>query len=332
MIHKSYLLEQNLESIYKYKIFLFYGENHGLKRDFKEKIRILNKDKEILNLFQEEILKNKDMLFNEINTQSLFNKERIFLINEADDKIIDLISEIDNSIKDEKIYIFSNILEKKSKLRNYFEKSKNCGISACYADNEITIKKIILNKLREYKGLTNDLVNLIIRNTGTDRNKINNEIDKIKSCFSNKKIEIDKITSLLNLKVNEDFNQLKDEALNGNRSKTNKLLASTVFEGENNVYYLNLINQRINKLREINELKKNEKNVEIIVNNLRPPIFWKDKAIIIEQSNKWNEKKIHNILKKTYHIELQVKSNPAINKGLLIKNLLIDLCVSATSS
>ena len=110
------------------------------------------------------------------------------------------------------------------------------------------------------------------------------------------------------------------------------MLASTVFEGENNVYYLNLINQRINKLREINELKKNEKNVEIIVNNLRPPIFWKDKAIIIEQSNKWNEKKIHNILKKTYHIELQVKSNPAINKGLLIKNLLIDLCVSATSS
>ena len=332
MIHKSYLLEQNLESIYKYKIFLFYGENQGLKKEFKEKIKTLNKDSEILNLFQEEILKNKDLLFNEIKTQSLFNKERIFLIDEADDKIIDLISEIDTIIKDERIYIFSNILEKKSKLRNYFEKSKNHGTSACYADNEITIKKIILNKLRNFEGLSNDIVNLIIHNTGTDRNKINNEIDKIKSCFLNKKINIDQVTSLLNLKVNEDFNQLRDEALNGNRNKTNKLLASTIFEGEDNVYYLNLINQRVNKLREINELKKNEKNIEVIVNNLRPPVFWMDKPTLIEQSKKWNGEKISEILKKTYNIELQIKSSATINKNLLIKNLLIDLCINATSS
>ena len=36
--------------------------------------------------------------------------------------------------------------------------------------------------------------------------------------------------------------------------------------------------------------------------------------------------------KKTYNIELQIKSNPGINKDLLIKNLIVELCVNATAS
>jgi len=332
MIFKSYLLEQNLESINQYNIFLFYGENQGLKKEFKEKIKNLNENKEILNLFQEEILKNKNILFNEIRNRSLFEKEKVFIINEANDKILEIISEIGEIIKDEKIYIFSNILEKKSKLRNFFEKSKVYGTTACYPDNEITIKKLISSKLKGFDGLTGKIINIIIQNTGADRNKVSNEIEKIVSCFLDKKIDITRLISLLNLKTNDDFNKLKDEALNGNKNETNMLLANTVFESDNNIFYLNLINQRINKLREINKLKKNNSNIEALVNNLKPPIFWKDKPVLIKQSKRWNEKKINEILKKTYDIELQIKSNPLVNKDLLIKNLIVDLCVKATSS
>ncbi len=292
MIHKSYLLEQNLGQIDKHNMFLFYGENQGLKKEFKEIIKASNKKKEVLNLFQEELLKNKDLLLNELKTQSLFNEEKIFIINEGDDKIIEIISEIDEIINNEKIFIFSNILEKRSKLRSYFEKSKKHGVTACYPDNEITIKKIILNKLRDFQGITNNIVDIIIQNTGTDRNKINNEIDKIISCFLDKKIESSKLISLLNLKTNEDFNQLKDEALSGNKDKTNKLLANTVFENDNNIYYLNLITQRLNKLKEINKHKHNKHDIEIIVNNLKPPVFWKDKPMLIEQAKKMERRKI----------------------------------------
>ena len=58
----------------------------------------------------------------------------------------------------------------------------------------------------------------------------------------------------------------------------------------------------------------------------------KDKPILIEQARKWNEEKISDVLKKTYNIELQIKSNPGISKDLLIKNLIIELCVNATAS
>ena len=256
MIFKSYIIEQNIENIKKFNVFLFYGENQGLKRDFKEQIKNYYNNNEILNLFQEEILKNSSLLVNEIKNKSLFNDEKIIFINEANDKIVSIVDDLFNIIKDEKIFIFADNLEKRSKLRNIFEKSKDCGVVPCYQDNEITIRKIVSSELTNFKGLTPEIINTIIQNTGLNRDKIHNEIEKIKSCFKEKIIDTQKLEQLLNIKVNENFNALKDEALKGNQKNTNRLLADTIFEFENSVFYLNLINQRVNKLFEIEDLKK----------------------------------------------------------------------------
>ena len=165
-----------------------------------------------------------------------------------------------------------------------------------------------------------------------NRDKVNNEIEKIKSCFLDKQIHPEKLDLLLNVKMNDDFSVLKDEALSGNKIKTNMLLSDTVFETENNIYYLNLINQKINKLYEIDRLKQKNYNIETLISNLKPPIFWKDKPKLIEQSKKWNKEKLKKALDKTYSIEVEIKSNTSIRKNLLIKNLLVDLCTSASAA
>ena len=332
MIFKSYIIEKNLETTNNCKVILFYGENQGLKNEFKKKILINNKNNEVLNFLMDEVVKNEKLLIDEILNKSLFNGKKIIFIDQGSDKILNTLEKIIENVSDERIIIFASNLDKKSKLRNYFEKSKLCGSVACYQDNEITIKKVILDKLSDYQGLTTHVVNFIIQNTGLNRSKVNNEIEKIKSCFLDKKIDLEKIDLLLNIKTNDDFNELKDEALKGNKNKTNRLLADTVFESESNIYYLNSINQRINKLQEIEKMKRENSNTEIIVSNLKPPIFGKDKPILIEQSNKWNKSKINTALKKTYEVELQIKTNSSIRSNLLIKNLIIDLCAVASSS
>ena len=332
MILKSYILEKNFNYFENYKIFLFYGENQGLKKEFKEKLKIQNKNQEILNLFQDEIIKNKNILANEVSNKSLFNEKKIIFIDQVNDKILDTIEEIIEYIQNEKIFLFSDILDKKSKLRSYFEKSKSCGVTPCYQDNEITIRKIIMEKLNGYQGLSSQVTNLIMQSTGLDRNKVNNEIDKIICCFEDKKIDLKKIDLLLNVRTNDDFNLLKDEAINGNKINTNKLLADTVFELENNIHYLNSINQRINRLNEIENMKQENSNIESLISDLKPPVFWKDKPMLIEQSRKWNKKKIQEALKKTYNTEIEIKSNSSIRKDLLIKNLIIELCTTANSA
>ena len=324
MLYKSYLIEQNINGLDK-NLFLFYGENLGLKNDFKKKIKFKNKGSEILIFNQEEILKNFNLIYNEINNISLFEKNKIFILEQTDDKILEIIKELEPNIDNHKIYLFAEILDKKSKIRSYFEKSKNCGVIACYADNEIGIKKIIMNELKGYEGLSTYNINLIIDNCNLNRVKLNNELEKITTYFQNKKIETEKLQILLDVKVNDNFNALKDEALLGNRTKTNKLLGDTIIETENNIYYLALINQRLNKLYEIKKISQ-ELNLEEAINIMKPPIFWKDKPNFTNQAKKWSKKKIKSILSKTYNLEIEIKSNNLIDKNTLIKKLLVDMC------
>ena len=149
MIYKSYVLEQNINSLDE-KLALFYGENIGLKEDFKKKIRDKNKDSEILRYTQEDLIKNRYLLINEIKNISLFQKNKIFFVENVNDKLLELIQEIENIISERKIFLFSDILDKKSKLRNYMEKSKNCACIPCYQDNEISIKQLINTKFLQF--------------------------------------------------------------------------------------------------------------------------------------------------------------------------------------
>ena len=327
MIYKSYILEQNFNI--DQNVFLFFGENLGLKNDFKYKIKKNNAEFEIINLSEDDIQQNKDLLFKEVSNISLFNKEKIIIIDHASDKSLHLLQEIVPLIENHRIFVFAEMLDKKSKLRNYFEKSDQCVAVACYQDNEIGIKKIITSELKGYQGLTPHNINLIAENVLMDRAKLKNELDKIKIFFEKKIIETEKLEILLNLKVNDDFNILKDEALLGNKNNTNKLLSETYLENEKNILYLNIINQRFAKLYEIRS--KTNVNIESFVNSLKPPIFWKDKPNFTKQALKWNTDKIRQIQKKTYQLEMDFKTNSLINKNLLIKKLIVDICQLANA-
>ena len=201
---------------------------------------------------------------------------------------------------------------------------------ACYADNAITIQRIIQEQLRNYQGLTNLNLNIILEACGNDRNKVYNEIGKITSFFENKKIETESLSRLVNSPRIDDFNNLKDEVIKGNKLETNKLLNSTVIDQDRGVYYLTLINQRFNKLMDILRVKKGN-NFEVALNSLKPPVFWKDKQNIIDQAKVWNTKKIQIVLKELFDLEIILKSNGNINKDTLIRKFLIDICCLANS-
>ena len=330
MISKSYLVESDNNFFTKDGSILFYGENVGLKKEFKQKIKSLNHNTFFLNLDQDEIVKKKSVLENEITNASLFDEKKIIFVNQASDKIFELMNEILEVETNNRIILFAEILDKKSKLRNLYEKSKKYQTVACYADNALTIKNIILKKLKGFEGLNSYNINLILENSNLDRIKLQNELEKIITYFQDRKIDATKLSVLLDDKINDDFNILRDQALMGNKLKTNILLSDTILDAEKNVYYLNLINQRINKLKDLDIVSK-KTNLEELINNLKPPIFWKDKPNFIIQARKWDHKKIKTLLNRTYDLEIEIKSNVMINKNILIKKLVIDICELANS-
>ncbi len=328
MIFKSYEIERNL-NILQNKILLFYGENYGFKEDIKKKIKFNNPKLIVKNYTQEEVLKNQESFYQELFNISLFEDKKIYFIEKSDDKILDLIINISEKLEEQKIYLYAEILDKRSNLRNHFEKSKELAIIPCYADNELTIKKIITEKLKNIKGVNSESIKIIIDNSNLDRSKLNIELDKIQTCFYDKELKNEELIELLNISENDNFNFLRDAAFKGQISSTNKLLNETIIEDDKSYFYLNSINQQLKKINDIVSIKN--KSLEQAIETLKPPIFWKDKPHLILQAKKWNEAKIKKLFQETYDLEIKLKSNNNIIKGVLLKKLMIDICNLASA-
>ena len=333
MILKNYIVEQQIGSLAKYNSVLLYGENDGIKNDLKDRLKKQNENCEIINLFQEEILKNKILLHENYYNSSLFEDKKLIFIYEATDKIFNDINEIlERENKDVKIYIFSGLLEKRSKLRNLFEKETNIAIIPCYQDNERTLSNYIATELKEYKGVTQEIINIIIANANMDRRLIKNELLKIKIFFYNKPIKRDLLEEMLNIKTNSNFNQLRDAALMGSKSKINRLISETEFLDEDNYFYLNSVSYRLVKLIEARANYEENGSAEIALDQLKPKVFWKDKPIYLEQLKKWDIPKLKKALNKVGNTEILMKRNSQLRNDILIKNLLINLCCQVSTS
>ncbi len=333
MILKSYIVERNIAALKKYQATLLYGENIGIKDDIKEAIKNENKQSEIITFFEEDIV-NNNILYENIFNQSLFSENKIIFIEEASDKIFNQLTEcLEKENKEIQIYVFANNLEKRSKLRNFFEKDKKLAIFACYEDNERTLINYVSTRLNNYKGLTGEIVNLIINNSNSNRKVIKNELIKIRDFFTEKKLNKGQVLELLNIKNDSGFDDIRDKALMGEKSKINKLLSETEILNDESFFYLNNLNYRISRLYEIKKISgENKYNYEDVLESAKPPIFWKDKPIINLQLRKWSLAKLEEILIKIGETEILMKKNSNLRNDIIIKELIINLTNKASTS
>ena len=310
MIKKPY--QVNKDDLNKVQFYLFYGVNEGAKYDKINEL-LLNVNKENIFKYDESsILNDHNNLFDRILNKSLFEEKKIIIIQKSTDKILKVINDIfDIKLKDITIIIVANILERKSKLRSLFEKSKNSICLAFYEDNNESLSIITRDFLKEKKiYVSQQEINLIVNKCNGDRGILKNELNKIYLFSMNKKkIGSENLVKLINLIENYSISELINNCLAKNKSKTMKIL------NENNYTYDDcvLISRTfLSKLKRINilstELKKN-KNLDLTISSARPPIFWKDKEITKQQIQKWEPEKIKETMYKLNEIEILIKKN-----------------------
>ena len=67
----------------------------------------------------------------------------------------------------------------------------------------------------------------------------------------------------------------------------------------------------------------NKKNLDQVINDYKPSIFWKDKEIVKQQLEKFSLEKVNFLIKKVNNLEVQVKKNPQIS-NLLINGFIFE--------
>ena len=338
MILKSYEIQKNKSNLSKYNFFLLYGENFGLKKDIKEyiEIEIKKKDKhiEISSLYENDILNNEENFFNSIFSGSLFSEKKIIIIHESTDKIINNVTNIYNKYV-ENVYLifFSDVLEKKSKLRNFFEINKKTICIPCYLDSEKDLEIIAQSELKKSSiNLSREAINLLIEKSNSDRNNLKNEIEKIKSYALNKKrIEFDEIKSLINFSGDHKSDILVNECLCGNILQYKKVVSEIYINTINQVYLLRILSNKIQRLLKIKEKENKLNNLDKLINSSTPTIFWKEKPLVKKQLSIWSSNDLNKLINEINNTELLCKKNPEISKVIFF-NFFTKICSKAKNS
>ena len=337
MIIKSYEVKKNKASFLKNSLILLYGENLGLKKDIKnfitKEIKQKADDVEILSLYENEILDKGENFFNYIYSGSLFSRKKIITIYEATDKITEKIGDVYNKYPDNVfLIIISEILEKKSKLRDFFEKNKKTICIPCYLDSEKDLEIIAQFELKKNNiMLSKEIINLLIEKSNSDRNNLRNEIEKIKSYSLNKnKLELDKLKLLINFSGDYKFDILINECLCGNISQYRKITSELYVGTVNQILLLRILSNKVHRLLRIKEQENKSNDLDNLINTSKPIIFWKEKPLVKKQLSIWSLIDLKKIVNDINNTELLCKKNPQISNSIFF-NFFSTICKKASS-
>ena len=310
----------------KNNIYLFYGENEGLKQDIVKNIFESEYKDSIYRYDEKEILDNSENFFQKVFENSFFDNKKLIVVSRATDKLKDLIEEVlEKKILDVKVVILSGVLEKKSKLRTLFEKNKTLICVPFYPDNNQALSAIVNSFFRQKKiPLSQESINLLVERSRGDRHNLKNELNKIENFLINKKnLNINQRLKITNLAENYDVTELVDSCLSKNQKKTINILNENNYSLEDTILIIRTLLIKSKRLLKIQIQIESKKNIESVISSFKPPIFWKDKEVVKQQVRKWSAKSIEDLIYRISKIELLIKKNS--NNSI---NILSDFIIS----
>ena len=323
MIIKNFELKK-LNKI-DYSLILLYGENEGFKQKIINDFFIKSFDGEIQNYEEDEIFINYNEFVTSLLNKSFFSDKKLLIFSRTSEKILKFIEEIVlKEIEDITIIINSKTLDKKSKLRSFFEKEDNCACIPFYEDDERTLHQISSNFFKEHKiSISREMLNLIIERCRGDRQNLFNEIEKISSLLlSKKKITTEDVIKLTNLAENYSISDLADNCLAKNTNKVNKILNENKFSSDECILILRTLLFKTKRLLELSRKNIHNKNIEQTISSSRPSIFWKDKQIVKNQIMNWKVSEVENLIINIKNLEIDVKKHASSSLNLVFDFIL----------
>ena len=311
MIIKSFELGKLNQQ--KSNVILLYGDNEGFKNQIiKEHFIDQNKNKKVERYDESEILGNYENIITNLLNKSFFDEQKIIIISRVTDKILIFIEEcLLKRIEDVILIINSPSLEKKSKLRNFFEKEKSVICVPFYSDEIKTLSSIANIFFKNLNiPISREAINIITERCNGDRQNLNNELNKISNYLVGKsKISLEEIEKITNLTENYSISELADNCLSKNTKKTIKILNENNFSSDD---CIQITRTMLSKSKRVLKLKNDcdsGKNIDEAISEFKPPIFWKDKTIVKNQLLAWKKNDAKKLITEINNIELLIKKN-----------------------
>ena len=310
MIIKSFEFEKIKSK--NYKSILLYGVNQGLKDEIIKSTILKDFSGEVLKYDETEAIEKSEIILESFLNGSLFDKQKIILISRCSNKIYSFIEKfLGKEISQAMLVLNSENLDKKSKLRALYEKSKDLVCVPFYEDNQQSLG-IFANKYLQNKNikLSREILNLIIERSQGDRGNLKNELQKIENLsLSKKNIFNEDIINITNLAENYTVFELVDNYLAKNQKKVSKIINENNFENDDSIIILRTLLSRSKRLLKLKNMQNVNKSIDDTIAVCKPPIFWKEKDIVKQQMSNWSEDEVKKKIFEISNLEILIKKN-----------------------
>ena len=310
MIIKSFEFEKIKSK--NYKSILLYGVNQGLKDEIIKSTILKDFSGEVLKYDETEAIEKSEIILESFLNGSLFDKQKIILISRCSNKIYSFIEKfLGKEISQAMLVLNSENLDKKSKLRALYEKSKDLVCVPFYEDNQQSLG-IFANKYLQNKNikLSREILNLIIERSQGDRGNLKNELQKIENLsLSKKNISNQDIIKITNLAENYTVFELVDNYLAKNQKKVSNIINENNFENDDSIIILRALLSRSKRLLKLKNMQNVNKSIDDTIAVCKPPIFWKEKDIVKQQMSNWSEDEVKKKIFEISNLEILIKKN-----------------------
>ena len=331
MIIKSF----NLNDIKKSKsnYFLLYGENDGHKEEAISNYFLKDFNGEVVRYDENQILENKNLFLETCFNESLFESNKIILVSRVTSKMYEIIKELTNKkIYNKKIIFISQLLEKRSKIRQLFETEEELVCVAFYQDNISSLYKIAYNFFKTNNiSISSENINLILEKCSGDRKNLQNEMNKILNfSFKKNKITKEEILKLVSSQEGENYFELIDLCLAMNHFKVINIINNNSFNKNDAIILIRSFLSRLKRLVELKKIQNKKGNIKETIDFFKPSIFWKDKEIVQKQMEFWTLERIYILIEELNTLELKFKRNYELSNNLIF-DLIINTSKNANS-
>ena len=314
---------------------LLYGQDYGLISDrssliinsflnnLDEKQNSLN----IIDISNSNLLQNPESLEMEVSSISLLSRKKIVRIKDASDALMKIIDDyFVYSHPDCLIILLSDSLSPRSKIRKFFEVHNDAVILPCYSDDKKSIISLISRALKKEDIIIDEKdIELFANYLGIDRLITKAEIEKaILYAGKEKKLNANDITSFISDQASLGIDELYDYSLNGDLEGAYRVLNRIQKEGVPAIQIIRSFIRQMQSLYRIIHALAISSNINSILDNFKPPIYFKRKDNVRAHTQKWSFDKLNKALLLLESAEVSCKS-PKSNPSIIAKQAILSI-------
>lgn len=284
-----------------------------------------NEEKYIEKIEFSDLQKDPSLLTNKLQSQQLFSSKKAIIVQNVGDIIKNDILEIIKNNTSNYLLIFqAENLRKTSKTYKCFESMKNYCFINCYKLDLNGTQSFIEDFLRENSINFNSEITAMIANSLPDNILlIKNELEKLVKFLGEKKdLSIEIIETIISGIKDLSYINLLHSIIFKNRE--NLITQLNKLEGINLFNTIRIIQNYMSKVLLIKNKERFENhNIRNLIDNLKPPIFFKEKNVFFAICKEISFNEALSFMEELLELELKIKDSKVVNNNFILNQYFI---------